>query len=194
MPSTSSYRILQTDDYAESFRAEDAFALDVLVGLSSERKEISSKYLYDEWGSELFRHITELPEYYLTNCEQEIIETHADNVAKYLDHSSPYNIVELGAGAGKKTLTLLKRLMRRKLNLRYVPIDVSEGAMRLLVASLSSQIPALDVHGLVTDYFTGLKWMKGRPNERTSCCSWDLRSATSPMPRIVCCCEASGTA
>ncbi|HKK20783.1 MAG TPA: L-histidine N(alpha)-methyltransferase [candidate division Zixibacteria bacterium] len=166
MSAQPSYRILQSADYADSFRAEDAFALDVLVGLSAERKEISSKYLYDEKGSELFRRITELPEYYLTNCELEIIRNHADDVAEHLDHDSPYNIVELGAGAGKKTLTLLKRLMERKLDLRYVPIDVSEGAMRLLVGSLSTQFPTLQVDGLVTDYFNGLKWMNGQAERK----------------------------
>ena len=48
MPST--YKILYDKDYADSFREADAFALDVLVGLSSPRKKIPSKYFYDEKG------------------------------------------------------------------------------------------------------------------------------------------------
>ena len=59
MPAT--YKILQSADHADSFNNRDAFALDVLVGLSSMPKSISSKYFYDQRGSELFRQISLLP-------------------------------------------------------------------------------------------------------------------------------------
>ena len=51
------YKILHPSDHADSFNQRDAFALDVLVGLSSTPKSISSKYFYDKRGSELFRQI-----------------------------------------------------------------------------------------------------------------------------------------
>ena len=60
MPPT--YKILHATDYADSFNETDAFALDVLVGLSSPRKKLSSKYFYDKRGSELFSKITRLPD------------------------------------------------------------------------------------------------------------------------------------
>ena len=37
-------------------------------------KELSPKYFYDERGSELFEQITELPEYYPTRAEREILD------------------------------------------------------------------------------------------------------------------------
>jgi len=46
----STYKILYDKDYADSFKEADAFALDVLVGLSTLRKKIPSKYFYDEKG------------------------------------------------------------------------------------------------------------------------------------------------
>ncbi|MEO7196930.1 MAG: L-histidine N(alpha)-methyltransferase, partial [Solirubrobacterales bacterium] len=49
----------------------------VREGLSSPFKELPPKYFYDERGSELFERITELPEYYPTRCERNILSAHA---------------------------------------------------------------------------------------------------------------------
>ncbi|MCZ6776652.1 MAG: L-histidine N(alpha)-methyltransferase [Ignavibacteria bacterium] len=163
MPST--YKILYDKDYADSFKEADAFALDVLVGLSTPRKKIPSKYFYDEKGSRLFRQITEQPEYYLTNCELEIIDHHKEATARYVDYG-PFNLVELGAGFSKKTIALLEYFAESKLDFQYVPIDISEPAMRSLVQSLDSRFPAMEVNGLVTDYFNGLKWLNNRYKRR----------------------------
>ena len=160
MPPT--YKILNETDYADSFNETDAFALDVLVGLSSPRKKIPSKYFYDARGSELFRRITELPEYYPTNCELEILTQNGDTIARYVDYDQPFNLVELGAGFSKKTTSLLKHFTGLKLDFQYVPIDISEAAMRSLIDSLNGHFLTLEVSGLVTDYFNGLKWLNNR--------------------------------
>lgn len=160
MPPT--YKILQETDYADSFRETDAFALDVLVGLSSPRKKIPSKYFYDAKGSELFNRITELPEYYPTACELEIIQNNSAAITRYVDYDQPFNLVELGAGFSSKTTTLLNHFIEQRLDFQYVPIDISEGAMQSLIESLRLQFPSLDASGLVTDYFNGLKWLNNR--------------------------------
>ena len=46
---------------------------EVLEGLLESEKRLSSKFFYDQVGSDLFQKITELPEYYLTNSEIEIL-------------------------------------------------------------------------------------------------------------------------
>lgn len=155
------YKILTEKDYADSFNEADAFALDVLVGLSGPRKSIPSKYFYDDRGSELFDEITRQPEYYPTSCELEIIERHHDVVARYVDYDK-FNLVELGAGFSKKTVTLLESLVSRKLDFQFVPIDISRSAMEGLTESIGNTIPTLAVNGLVTDYFNGLKWLNNR--------------------------------
>ncbi len=67
------------------------FALDVMTGLSSEKKFLSSKYFYDEAGDKLFQQIMELDEYYLTKCEFEILESHKDNLLKkFSNHRMPF--------------------------------------------------------------------------------------------------------
>jgi len=160
MPPT--YKILHETDYADSFNETDAFALDVLVGLSSPRKKIPSKYFYDEQGSELFRHISELPEYYPSACELEIIQRYSHTIARYVDYDQPFNLVELGAGFSRKTTTLLEHFAASKLDFQYVPIDISQSAMRSLIHALDEHFPHLEVNGLVTDYFNGLKWLNNR--------------------------------
>jgi uncharacterized SAM-dependent methyltransferase len=52
------------------------------------------------------------------------------------------------------------------LDFQYVPIDISEGAMKGLVESLENQIPEIEVNGLVTDYFNGLKWLNKRSKRK----------------------------
>lgn len=160
MPPT--YKILHENDYADSFNESDAFALDVLVGLSSPRKKLSSKYFYDKTGSELFNRITELPEYYPTDCELEIIHRNSGTIARYVDYDQPFNLVELGAGFSRKTTALLNHFIDQRLDFQYVPIDISQAAMQSLIESLSRQFPDLEAHGLVTDYFNGLKWLNNR--------------------------------
>ena len=43
-------------------------------------RSCAPKYFYDERGSELFDRITELPEYYPTRCEREILNRHAPEI------------------------------------------------------------------------------------------------------------------
>ena len=110
----SSYRILSALERTSSDRDRDAFAMDVLIGLSSPRKSIPSKYLYDARGSELFRRITDLPEYYPSRCELEILTRDLDSIAQRLDRT-PFNLVELGPGCCDKTRLFLEHLSRASL-------------------------------------------------------------------------------
>ena len=161
---TATYRILEASDIKDQLDPRQHFALDVLVGLSAAPKRIASRYFYDDTGSDLFRRITELPEYYLTACEAEIFQTHKDELAQLLTWG-PFNLVEMGPGDGRKTRILLGALLRANLDFHYVPIDISESAVRGLTASLHDAFPALEVRGLVSEYFAGIRWllqMKGR--------------------------------
>ena len=83
-----------------------AFAQDVLKGLSASPKFLSSKYFYDEAGSQLFEEIMQLPEYYLTRAEFEIFSTQSAQIVSQLPSS--FNIIELGPGNGLKTKLFLK--------------------------------------------------------------------------------------
>ena len=51
-----------------------AFRADVLAGLGYDQKAIPARWLYDEAGSQLFEDITQIPEYYPTRAETEILD------------------------------------------------------------------------------------------------------------------------
>ena len=142
----------------EPEQARRQFAEDVLVGLSERPRRLSSKWFYDDEGSRLFQRITDLPAYYPTGCERSIFEAHAGDLLDRF-RGRPLNLVDLGAGDGRKTVLLLRHLVAGGADVRYVPIDISEGAMGGLVESMRARVPGLEVAGLVSDYFEGIRWL-----------------------------------
>src|SRR3954451_13769331 len=96
------------------------FAADVLVGLSSFPKYLSSKYFYDDEGSRLFQEIMKLPEYYLTGCEMEIFKSQTDPILKsFANGDGRFDLIELGAGDGTKTAVLIDHFLARKADITY---------------------------------------------------------------------------
>ena len=135
------------------------FEQDVIEGLTSTPKFLSSKYFYDEKGSQLFVDIMELPEYYLTRSEYEIFKTQSESIIEAFSFSkeTTFNIVELGAGDGTKTKLLLGELIEEGYDFTYVPIDISKHALEDLTSSLKVEIPKLKVNPQAGDYFKILK-------------------------------------
>jgi L-histidine Nalpha-methyltransferase len=154
------------EDAATSATFKEALALDVLIGLTEVQKAIPSKHFYDEEGSRLFQLIMDLPEYYPTKCEFEILNDHREQIAEMLK-DRPFNLVELGPGDATKTRILLSHFISTNAGFQYVPIDISESSMRELVDSLNAEFPELRIHGLVSDYLNAvgrLKTMNTRQN------------------------------
>lgn len=129
-----------------------AFAADVLSGLSSSPKSLSSKYFYDAKGSQLFQEIMAMPEYYPTLCEKEILETKSDHIIELLDFNTPFDIVEFGSGDGSKTISLLKSICDRKQNFTYIPIDISADVLKDLEQNVRQHLPDLTIEPLAGDY------------------------------------------
>ncbi|MEE8331030.1 MAG: L-histidine N(alpha)-methyltransferase [Acidimicrobiia bacterium] len=131
---------------------------DVFHGFTAYRKYLPSKYFYDGRGSELFEEITTLPEYYLTRAETEILAKHADEL---LGRVEPDELIELGSGSSRKTLMLIEA-MQRSGGRRYVPIDISEDALRAAALELCTAYTWLEVDGLVGDYVADLHRVRRR--------------------------------
>jgi len=129
------------------------FANDVIEGLSSKKKHLSSKYFYDDIGSRIFQEIMNMPEYYLTDSEFEILSLQAKQIVEAVNFDTPFNIVELGAGDGFKTFKLLEYLVNNEIDFHYVPVDISQGAMDSLTKKLKEKLPNLSIHPRVGDYF-----------------------------------------
>jgi L-histidine N-alpha-methyltransferase len=136
-----------------------ALRADVLHGLTRTPKTLPPKWFYDAYGSELFEKITELPEYYPTRAEREILIARADEIARA---TGARTLVELGSGSSEKTRYLLKALPELH---TYVPVDVSESALTQAGQALIAEHPDLNVHALIAD-FTGGLTLPGTPGPR----------------------------
>ncbi|UJH92832.1 L-histidine N(alpha)-methyltransferase [Antarcticibacterium sp. 1MA-6-2] len=124
---------------------EEAYKKDVYLGLTSYPKYLLSKYIYDKDGDKLFQKIMDLPEYYLTECEFNILEQHKAQISETFVSPDGFDLIELGAGDGKKTKILLKYLSDKKAQFKYLPIDISENALQELEASVHKEIPEVDI-------------------------------------------------
>jgi L-histidine N-alpha-methyltransferase len=136
------------------------FARDVEEGLTRQFKMLPCKYIYDDEGSLLFREIMALPEYYLTDCEIEILRENKEFLANLWGRNNFY-LFELGAGDGKKTRILLDHFQSRGIRFHYIPIDISASEVEKLVNNLNRNNSGMKITGLVSEYFQGLKYLSG---------------------------------
>jgi L-histidine N-alpha-methyltransferase len=143
---------------------EKTFAEEVAEGLSASPKFLSSKYHYDDEGSRIFQEIMAMPEYYLTNCEMDIMKNRAIEIYEATGFKSHFNIIELGAGDGAKTKEFLRNLLAVNVDFTYVPIDISEEAINLLVESMNQALPNLKMNPQVGDYFEVMDKIEAEEN------------------------------
>ncbi len=142
------------------------FAADVLRGLSSSPKTLSSRYFYDDEGSRLFMEIMKLPEYYLTRAELKIFTEQTDAICNaFIESSEALDLIELGAGDGTKTAVLIEHLQSKGVDFTYQPIDISREANDTLAAKFKEQFPDLHITPHTGDYFKVLGSLKNG-NER----------------------------
>jgi L-histidine N-alpha-methyltransferase len=134
-----------------------SLADDVRNGFSRPLKQLPAKYFYDSRGSELFEQITTLPEYYPTRAEQEILDRVG---AELVAQARPQELVELGPGSARKTEALLAPMLSSGSGDTYVPVDVSESAVRELAVRLRSAYPGLRIHGVVGDFEQDLERLR----------------------------------
>src|SRR6185503_5564242 len=81
--------------------ARSDFLEQAIAGLSSSPRTLPSKFFYDERGSDLFQEICELPEYYVTRTETEILRQYGTEIAESIGENA--ELVGFGTGAGVKT-------------------------------------------------------------------------------------------
>jgi dimethylhistidine N-methyltransferase len=138
-------------------------ARDVLKGLTATPKYLLAKYFYDHLGSRIFQDIMNMPEYYLTRCEQEIFTSHKEAITEEFlkGNSENFDLLELGSGDGKKTKVLLKHMLNRDIPFTYIPIDISESANESLVRSFRREMTSLAIEAQTGDYFNVMNKLNG---------------------------------
>lgn len=133
---TGTLRPVQSDLYHE-----------IIEGLSRPQKMFSSKFLYDDRGSQLFSRICELDEYYPTRTELEIMRTRIEEMSSLIGTRT--RLIELGSGSGLKSKLLLGFLDQLA---AYIPVDISGAEMRRCIQSLQPCFSHLNILPVYADY------------------------------------------
>jgi L-histidine Nalpha-methyltransferase len=136
--------------------SRDQLLAEVLAGLGRRPRSLPSHCFYDARGSRLFQWISNLPEYYLTRVEREILEEHAEAILAPL-RVPRCTVVDLGAGDGHKTRLLLHGLARCGTEVTYSPVDVSQAALDEASARVRADLPGVGVRPLRDTYAGALR-------------------------------------
>ena len=123
-----------------------AFRADVLEGLSQDQKALPARWLYDDAGSQLFEDITQVPEYYPTRAETEILTDRGNEFAEMIGPGRA--VVEFGSGSSVKTPLLLSAISPSA----YVPLDIAGDFLREAAAGLGRRFPDLAIYPVEADF------------------------------------------
>jgi len=129
----------------------DSFREDVIAGLSLPQKALPPKYFYDARGSRLFEAICRLREYYPTRSELALTRGHIGAIARFAGKGS--TLIEYGSGESVKSRLLIGALRPAA----YVPVDISEHALRRAAAKLQRAFRWLDIYAVHGDFSRPLK-------------------------------------
>ena len=139
--------------------AHRALINDVGAGLTRVPRTLPPRWLYDEYGSQLFDQITRLPTYYPTESERSILTRVAEQIVEL---SGADVLVELGSGTSDKTRSILDAFSdRRSLN-EFIALDVSEQTLRDAALMLSERYPRAAITGVVGDFTVHLQQLPRR--------------------------------
>jgi dimethylhistidine N-methyltransferase len=126
------------------------FADDIRSGFAAVRKSIPPRWFYDDLGSALFDAICNLPEYYVTRAETEVLQRNAGEISAAL--GGPVRVAELGSGTARKTRILLDELTRGGRELEYVPVDIDANMLDKCGRDLVAEYRSLKVTAICSDF------------------------------------------
>jgi dimethylhistidine N-methyltransferase len=127
--------------------AKEDFLNEVIAGLSHVPRTLPCKFFYDQEGAALFQKICELPEYYVTRTELQILQKYGADMAEHLGPG--IELIGFGTGAGTKTRILLEKLREPA---AYVPVDISSGQLAQSTKLFRHLFPGLEILPVCADY------------------------------------------
>ncbi|KAI0661991.1 hypothetical protein C8Q70DRAFT_1051496 [Cubamyces menziesii] len=160
--------------------ADQSIRDQVVAGLSQPigQKWLPTMLLYDERGLRIYDEITTgAPEYYLFPAEEEILKNKADDIVKVMHAGVPNRgqveevVVELGAGALRKTSLILSALSRQVPDpssappISYYALDLEKRELERTLMELSNSNVGAEMQGKVSasglcgTYDDGLKFI-----------------------------------
>lgn len=142
----------------ESATPTTTLAEEVRAGLTAEPKRLPCRFFYDAAGSAIFDEICDLPEYYVTRAEREILLEHAGAIAALAPQRC--TLVELGSGSASKTRLIIEALLQRQGALRYIPVDISRSALEESAQPILQRYTGLDIQAVAAEYQDGLRYLE----------------------------------
>ncbi len=140
---------------------DDAASADELRrALTATRPWIPARWFYDDAGCELFVRITGLDEYYQTRTEQALLDDHMGALVRAYGTTE---LVEIGSGAARKTRAILDAMEGAGTLRRFIPFDISPGAIAASAADIAAAYPGVRVHGVAGDFSRHLSRIPRRP-------------------------------
>ena len=152
--------------YKPNLKADKAsYIQEVMEGLSKAQKELPFKFVYDDEGSRLITSINSTPIYYIWKCEKDIFKLHGEKMLEMMGPSK-FNLIDLGAGDASKTRILLEKALSKKIDLEYIPMDISHDCNEWLKNKLIEEMPGLKMTTLTSQFEEGIKWVQANKAEK----------------------------
>ncbi|GJQ58622.1 MAG: L-histidine N(alpha)-methyltransferase [Candidatus Scalindua sp. AMX11] len=153
----------------EEETSANEFSCDVNTGLTSYPKSLPFVHFYDHTGSQLFEKICELPEYYLTRAETNILTIYVDEIISQFPKE--ITLVELGSGSAKKTRILIEAFLQGEGLSCYTPIDISRQMLEESSYELLKTYTDLEITAVAAHYDEGLNQLKSE-GDQTKLITW----------------------
>jgi EasF-like predicted methyltransferase len=146
------------------------------------RRSIPSLLLWDKNGLEYFEKVTHNPQYYLTNAEIDILQTHSARIAEQIEPNSI--LLELGSGALRKTDILLQAIEAQGKVVDYYALDLDHAELvRTLQQLKPGKFKHVRCHGLWGTYEDGAQWLSRAEMVRKPTCVLSLGSTIGGFTR-----------
>ncbi|EGO05245.1 hypothetical protein SERLA73DRAFT_174291 [Serpula lacrymans var. lacrymans S7.3] len=151
---------------------EETIRKKVVSGLARpyNKKSIPDLLLYNETGLRLFEDLTYQPDYYLTGLEIEILSKHSLKIADSIPVGSL--IMELGAGALRKTALILDALEAQKKEVAYLALDLDRPELVRTLGQLNGKYTHVKLGGLWGTYDDGRRWLSENTSDSPRTILW----------------------
>jgi L-histidine Nalpha-methyltransferase len=152
----TTYTIALDLERPSSLDTRETLVWEVRRGLLKRPRCLPPWMFYDARGSRIFEQITQLPEYYPTRTERNILANCSGAIiaAACPDKSEPVRLVELGAGTASKSAILLDAAVRLQSEVLYAPVDVSSDALDVACETIATSLPEVCISPIVANYVT----------------------------------------
>ncbi|ROW07614.1 hypothetical protein VPNG_06793 [Cytospora leucostoma] len=150
--------------------------------ISSQPPTFPSLLLWDEAGLQRFEAVTYSPDYYLTDCEIELLEEYSLDIARQIVPGSV--MLELGSGCLRKIKLLLDALEELRKSVDYYALDLSSSELQRTLSDIHPEnFEYVRCHGLLGTYDDGKRWLRAEEQATRPKCILSLGSTIGSEER-----------